>query len=1339
MSDYMLPSFKTANCTYRYDIGSIQTLKGISWIGEGVVKVRYRVANTEAELSQATFYDTDIERFPIGSPLSSKFSITKSDIGLSQSNALVITGAVNGLGQNFDYLADAYGAEIIAVDVAGESFSLSALLQLDTLPLNSKGGRVYFGIRNDTNEILVQKRVEQLSLPVTDGYQEVFTGAQVEVDGYQYDVRIAPAEVRSIEASETKILSQSQLIIVDEAVVRDENNNFVTAYPVSGLVDAYGEAYGVSYNLTAGNGEVLLTKDIVTNKVNLLGGQIKTLNYEPITNSWIAADVDHKWTTDIVLGRGRYYYNFLVTTRRASGIEEVVKIQDPKNSQIYTDDFGESFSVIDVTDALATVTFSLCISADKVSVIGSFNEFVPDVNQLEIGSDLNQVKRMLLDDGFYTNGWNDWNRIDIYLNEPVLIERIKFETGVAEEERQKVLILLDDKPVTESEYSYVSGRDLSSFATLPIPQKSALTTLSEFDIGFDDKIDGYGYLDATGKVLPIALQAVLAENEDGYGLSNEEKYKTWRRQSTPSFSTDENALNSIDSVTECFNISSSISQVTLREEPEANVKIVRLDSFTTDVEFEVVGFDMSNRVIEVSSALARGMYRIDYYAIIYGGILVNDTLGQPTILQDARGNRFKYITGSPVTGATVAITDVITIESDSRNNFQLSHFPSSYAEISITTLGMYSRELSVGMTVSLSTVTLNSYLPAGTYVLFYTKVGIEKAEVFIMNDVFSTLTTIDIDPSSLSLFKVENKTEELYVTKIDGRAVYFNAPNQAGLFEVRYDVRKLTSTTGDAIWISVEDGYGEWAFIDGYGEMGADAYGSTRQTVQKVSLLTRLESHSGNPRKHKNFEIYTRDVLTQTITDFSLQINKSFEPYLTVHSLSTPQSTTAAFPMSREYVTVANADGTWELPVELYHQQNKITVISNYFDENGSNVSSASIVRPAELFEQQNPSIVEVTLPEPYIDPFKEIIPTYETQLTVSYGIEQYFLANIDTIIAAEDGYGELSVLRKSDDIWWLQREGVVDYIIDRQVLSISAVDESRLAMGLLNITYTEPSRTAVIPYYGTTIIPNEHAVFGVGQLVELNVQNISELVRLKDLSETKVSFFYNENYALPNVLIATLNDRIAVTLLPSNEEDGYGNILADGYGVMVMYSADLSEVVSVLALDDREVLQRVKFSFNATSEQMVLGQMSLKVKSQNINSACEIIVNGDLRYRSADLVNSRNLDPYRLVMHNSQFAIEQGSNVVYAGEFGTVGSAPQAILGASPREFNQDISAKIGIYELRRYLIVPQNISTAIGRYVDLEVTLDDYDVESNYQSLTPVIEYEQPVFPVRPKMVDI
>lgn len=194
---------------------------------------------------------------------------------------------------------------------------------------------------------------------------------------------------------------------------------------------------------------------------------------------------------------------------------------------------------------------------------------------------------MLLDNGLYTNGWKDWNRVDIYLDEPTLVERIRFETEVAEEERQKVLILLDDKPVTENEFDYISGRDLSSFSSLPIPQKPTLTTLSEFDIGFDSKADGYGYLDPTGKVLPTALQAVLTENEDGYGLSNEEKYETWRRQSTPSFSTDENSLNTVRSVTECFNLSPSMSQITLREEPEDDIKIIRLDTFTTDVLFEV--------------------------------------------------------------------------------------------------------------------------------------------------------------------------------------------------------------------------------------------------------------------------------------------------------------------------------------------------------------------------------------------------------------------------------------------------------------------------------------------------------------------------------------------------------------------------------------------------------------------------------------------------------------------------------------------------------------------------------------------------------------------------------
>ena len=123
MSDRTLTSFKSATASYRYDIGSIQTLKGISWVGEGIVKIRYRIANTESELSQATFYDTDTEKFPIGSPLSSKFDLTRDDIIPSQANVLVVSGAVSSLGKNLDYLADAYGAEITAVDVTKERLS----------------------------------------------------------------------------------------------------------------------------------------------------------------------------------------------------------------------------------------------------------------------------------------------------------------------------------------------------------------------------------------------------------------------------------------------------------------------------------------------------------------------------------------------------------------------------------------------------------------------------------------------------------------------------------------------------------------------------------------------------------------------------------------------------------------------------------------------------------------------------------------------------------------------------------------------------------------------------------------------------------------------------------------------------------------------------------------------------------------------------------------------------------------------------------------------------------------------------------------------------------------
>lgn len=1469
-------SLKTGTVSRIYDIGSIQILKGISWVGEGVVKVRYRISDVLNKLSSTPFVDTDIDHFT-GSILSSKFQVTKSDIGYTVGNALVFRGLVDSSSRDLKYLPDAYGGEIKTIDSLGDSFTVSALMQLQ-LPSNSIGGETYVAVKSDDaygEEIRIRKRIVKSLESNLGGFQEVFNGATIEIDGYSYPITTTPSEVRYTEIFKVEEKTVSNLI-VSEGIARNAFDEFVTSLPVKNLNDAYGNI-GINYNIDKNETDFLLTREEITDEVNLLNTKIETLNYESLSGEWIAADIDHRWTTQVWLERGTYYYNFLVTRRRPSTVETTIEIQDPRNVNTYRDDFGRIFSVVEVQQP-QYVVFTLYTAANKVSVIGNFNEFIPDRNLLEVGFDVRQVIGMIKEENLYVNNYKDWNRIDFYLDKPAFIDKIRFETLAAEEERQKIKILLDDKPISREEYDYISGRDLSAFSSLPIPVPLPKTVISEFDEDFDDtpdytyddaygyRPDGYGYIDAYGHINNAILAEVLAENDDAYGLTIEERYSDWRHRMIPTLLTDDGyGFTAVRGATEYFDLSPASTQVTLRDAPldAQYVEITRADHYTETLQdYTIANFDTSNRVITISPALEKGMYRVSYETTIYGGRLINNN----TILEDARGNRYKYVSGVPATGAVVEIEDIVMIESMQRVNFQLSHYPNPpYRNIVIETLGNYARKMNVGITVDEQTLSLNSYLivygmpenypvpqsllnpgvesrprpeKVGIYVIFYTNLaGIQKAEAILVSKPFNSITLVDTpdETNDIEIYAALVPTQEkLNVISVDGRVVTFNSPSQTAVYEVKYKTRDFNPILGDSVWISEEDGYGEWNYIvpDGYGDGYGDAYGpydynSLRTTVQKVSLLSRYESFSGNPRQHKSFKIFTNEGVVQTFTDFSLRYKETFEPYLIPHSLTEPRLHTNVFPNTVEYVTVVGADGTWELPITLYNQKNKISVKSEYFTEDGETISSEGVLFPAELFQNENPSIIEVTLPEPYIEPFVNLDGSSNTALNVKYGTDRYFLANIHDILDAEDGYGGFDQIERINNSEWhfnryvevfptfalgkiiyissntvridrteeinqvtitanLSRlrsilliepilitnvdnsnidyieltlessvsstllntgiriefsagfQYVTDYILNKETYTITGRNESGLATGSFVFEYETPIESVAIPYNNFTTIPSETAEFIVGNPVILEVNDVRDKIRLTDLRQLQISFFVGEDNTAPDSVSAYINNYGAVQLLPDKQTDAYGNYVFDGYGNnMVVFSTNIKDFFETKIVNESEVLQTVRFAFNAASEQMVLGKTSFYATYQATSSICEVLVNGELKYRSLIAVKSSDFNSYAITVTGRQFGVFCENQAVYDGSLVSL-SNPYIVLGSSPREYDQNIESKLGIYELRRYMIVPQNLNVS-GKYTEAEVVLDDYDgIKSELHSLDFVIEYEQPQFPKRPKIAE-
>ena len=1361
-------SFKTGTASYVYDIGNIEILKGISWTAEGVAKVRYRIADTRSELSTTQYVDTIIERFN-GTSLSSEFQESKSDLTIVQpgTNVLEMLGAVSSVGKDIQFLPDSYGGEVETVDILDSDFTTSALMQLD-LPLSSVGGKTYLGVRSTDGyqEILVQKRIVQSGPPTFNGYQQVFSGEEVDVDGYSHTLITQGSQARLTETLKQFNKSMGNMF-VDETALRNEHDEFVSSYPIKKLLDAYGTNIGRDYDVATTDNDYIVTYDESTTQLDLFGNTVQAVNYSPINDEWIAADVNYRWSTQVYLERGTYLYRYLITRKNPDDTETSSEITDPRNLETQTNDFGQTYSLLEV-ETPGYVEFFLYAAVDKVSVVANFNDYVPDANKLEVGTEVEQIKRIFKDDDqLYTNNWSDWNRIDIELEEPTIIEKIHFETLVAESDRQKIQILLDDEPISRDEYRYVSGRDLSEFENLPIPKEAEVTTnitkiaISEFDLEFDDTADGYGYIDSSGQVNQSALYEALSVNDDGYGLTVEERYINWRHGLIPALSTDdEDAFNTIQTNIEQLKITSSDTQVILNEVPMSlnEIEAVRVDSFTEEVidsdgyGVVVSSFNMSNRVATTSEDLNIGMYRFAYNAIIYGGTLIND------VLQDGKGDRYQYISGNPTTGALVEVVDYFVLNK-ATDEVQLSAFPKPpYSNIVIDTLGDYPEAVDVGIVVSNSTLSLNSYLAKGTYVTFYTDAdgyGFKRAEIQTFSAPFNSIDLIHTPDSAKDIdiyFSVSPADLKLNIISISGRTITFNSPTQDAIYKITYKSRDLNPTEGSAAWISIEDGYGEWIYnqdgygtADGYGFGGGasydaygDAYGGTnvRSTVSKISLLSRLESLSGNPRQHKLLEVYSNEAQTQTHTDFTLRRDD-----FTFRNNEDPTLT--------EFITIAGSDETFEIPsILLPEQGSRLSVKSEHIDENG-------IVQEIDGLET-----VDVSLIEPYIEPFIDVDGYGVEQLQIEYGREKNFIANIFDIIEASDGYGTFEddgygITRTNDDIWYFKRQNangiyVTDYALHKTKQRVEGWNESGFATGLFSFIYESPVESVSVPQSENITLPSDSSSFTVGDTIDLQIDIVNSKTRLTDLDELQVNFFYGEDNNVPDSLTAQINDYAAIKLLPNQQVDAYGDLIdvvetdgdgygfGDGYGLYVTYSANASDFFFDNSIDSSEVIKTVVLEFDATSEKMILGIVSLKATSQISNSVCEVVVNNELKYKDTQLTNFVNLDAYNIVVSGRKYSIICKGEAVYDGELPYINPS-RVILGTSPREYDQFIRGRFATFELKKYMTVPQNTDAA-GRYIEVEVTIDDFGVDkSKLIDLDLVVQYTDPVFPKRPKLVGV
>lgn len=500
-------NYTTGSILYIYDFGSDGTIGVLKWVGDGLVKLRYKIADTRSLLNSTEFVGTIKEKFNGNAIDTSRFLIVSGDYTLSLIDFL----RISGIETKKDFFVGK--TALLTIDSNVEPFSAEVQMRL-TKQQDSSGALCYLALTDGTNEVRVEKYYKKIkdSAKIIDGVAQsvninedndaLFRVIKNGVLFESHPIELTDGILEGFDTTPPPLVRSNTLIGLKKSCTFKNLEEGVQTLQEHNVTPLY---ICTDYNIEGGvenikKGMFLFPKErddlfafrsqFVGRRVDFHSAQLDSKNLNPDTKQWETADKNDTWSTVVRLKPGTYRYKFVVDG------EEVL---DPNANNYMLDDdnnpqplqgygygygVGIVYSQIEVTK-LQDVTFLYRGEADEVSLIGTFNSWNVEKNPMTVGLDEAEILKMTNSDSVYQNDNKDWHRFDITLSEKTSIAAIDFKTAVPLSKGQRVRIIFDDNiHLSQREWKLVTGRAVDS--TL----RGGLAF--SYGYGYGDEAYGYG-------------------------------------------------------------------------------------------------------------------------------------------------------------------------------------------------------------------------------------------------------------------------------------------------------------------------------------------------------------------------------------------------------------------------------------------------------------------------------------------------------------------------------------------------------------------------------------------------------------------------------------------------------------------------------------------------------------------------------------------------------------------------------------------------------------------------------------------------------------------------------
>jgi hypothetical protein len=326
-------------------------------------------------------------------------------------------------------------------------------------------------------------------------------------------------------------------------------------------------------------------------------------------------------------------------------------------------------------------------------------------------------------------------------------------------------------------------------------------------------------------------------------------------------------------------------------------------------------------------------------------------------------------------------------------------------------------------------------------------------------------------------------------------------------------------------------------------------------------------------------------------------------------------------------------------------------------------------------------------------------LPEYAMILEIEENSDSYTIKIDQLLLAFEDNLAsQIEFTRQSKTF--------IDYRVSKATGVVEFINESTYATGnaLFEYEYAKINK-------GRPDV-NWYKLCGLkyNDLITLTFPQTVNRVTLEQLKKLCIRFYNGDEGTSPKIVRFIINDTIVYEDKSSDIIEGptgYGySYEPSGYGYK-MKPGLIDQVLEFCAenvVSSKDIVQKIQVEFRATSPCMYIGELVVSSETVPVDTNLEILVNGDLIYRSQEPV-SKTLDTYEMRMEKNEI------DIWYNGKFIKNIKVPnfdsenvKRFIGAEARTSGDKVIATFGeTYDKKYYDVNPISVSM-IGRFMGIE-----------------------------------